>query len=91
MCRAANAPLSVVQSIVGHSSPLLTGHYTHTGIEAAQSAVALLADVTCDAAPEPPKRGQGEVLRDVQAIIKSMTAKNWRQKKASLLALFSGT
>jgi len=53
--------------------------------------VALLAAVTCDAAPEPPKRGQGEVLRDVQAIIKSMTAKNWRQKKASLLALFSGT
>jgi integrase len=68
MCRAANAPLSVVQSIVGHSSPLLTGHYTHTGIEAAQSAVALLADVTCDAAPEPSKRGPVEILRDVQAI-----------------------
>ena len=87
MCRAANAPLSVVQSIVGHSSPLLTGHYTHTGIEAAQSAVALLADVTGDATPEPPKRGPVEILRDVQTIVKSMTAANWKTKKAVLLAL----
>ena len=39
LCRAANAPLSVVQSIVGHSAPALTNHYTHTGTDAARLAV----------------------------------------------------
>jgi hypothetical protein len=45
-----------------------------------------MADVTCDAAPEPSKRGPVEILRDVQAIIKSMTAKNWKTKRAGALA-----
>ena len=87
MCREANAPLSVVESIVGHSSPAMTQHYTHTGIEAAQSAIALLPSVTGDMAPEPPKRGRGEILRDVQTIVRSMTAANWKTKRDELLAL----
>src|SRR5208282_2951826 len=31
LCRESNAPLSVVESIVGHSSPAMTRHYTHVG------------------------------------------------------------
>ncbi len=42
LCREAGAPLSVVESIVGHSSPAMTRHYTHTGEAAARSAIAML-------------------------------------------------
>src|SRR5262249_14742928 len=31
LCRESNAPLAVVESIVGHSSPAMTRHYTHVG------------------------------------------------------------
>jgi hypothetical protein len=39
-----------------------------------------------EATTEPIKRGQDEILRDVQAVLREMTAKNWRDKKAALLA-----
>lgn len=42
MCRAGGAPLAVVEELVGHSSPAMTRHYTHTGDEAAAAAVGLL-------------------------------------------------
>ena len=90
MCRESNAPLAVVESIVGHSNPAMTRHYTHVGEVAAGRAIALLPSVTEEAKQEPPKHRQGEILCDPQAILKSMTAKNWKAKKASLLALLSG-
>ncbi len=46
MCRAAGAPLAVVESLVGHSSPAMTRHYTHTGEDAAAAAVGLLPEIT---------------------------------------------
>lgn len=46
LCREANAPLSVVESIVGHSSPAMTRHYTHTGEVAALAAVSALPSFT---------------------------------------------
>ena len=51
LCRAANTPLSVVESIVGHSSPAMTQHYTHTGEAAARSAIAMLPGLS-----EGPRR-----------------------------------
>ncbi len=39
LCRASGAPLAVVESIVGHSSPAMTRHYTHTGEAAARASV----------------------------------------------------
>lgn len=42
LCRQANAPLSVVEAIVGHSNPSMTRHYTHVGDVAAETAVAAL-------------------------------------------------
>lgn len=54
MCRAANVPLSVVESIVGHSSPAMTRHYTHTGADAARAAIGTLPDLGNDAPPALP-------------------------------------
>jgi hypothetical protein len=45
--------------------------------------------VTDEAKQEPPKPGQREVLRDLQAVLKSMTAKNWKTKKADALAMLT--
>jgi integrase len=89
LCRESNAPLAVVESIVGHSSPAMTRHYTHVGELAAGRAIALLPSVTDEAKQEPPKREQGEILRDMQAVLKSMTAKNWKTKKADALAMLT--
>jgi hypothetical protein len=43
-----------------------------------------------DAKPVTPKRELGAILNEAKALAKSMSAKNWQQKKASLLALLSG-
>jgi integrase len=42
LCRQSNAPLAVVEAIVGHSNPAMTRHYTHVGDVAAGQAVAAL-------------------------------------------------
>lgn len=90
MCREANAPLSVVQSMVGHSSPQMTQLYTHTSELAAANAVALLPAVTGDmAAMKPAKKPAETVLRDVAAIVESMTAKNLRKTKPHVLAMLA--
>ena len=46
-------PQSVVESIVGHSSPAMTRHYTHTSEAAAGAAVAALPDITGQAPAKP--------------------------------------
>jgi len=51
LCRESNAPLAVVESIVGHSNPSMTRHYTHVGELAAGRAVALLPSVMGEATP----------------------------------------
>lgn len=86
LCRESNAPLAVVESIVGHSNPSMTRHYTHVGELAAGRAVALLPSVMSEAKQEPPKREQGEILRDLQKILKNMNATNWKTKKNDALA-----
>lgn len=85
LCRESNAPLAVVENIVGHHSVSLTRHYTHISEAASQNAVALLP--TLDGSGETPARNRDEILREV---IASMTAGNWREKKAAALALLAG-
>ncbi len=85
LCRESNAPLAVVESIVGHSNPSMTRHYTHVGELAAGRAVALLPSVMSEATPEPPKLEPSRILREVQNLAKSITAKNWRKQKSALL------
>jgi integrase len=88
MCREAGAPLSTVESLVGHHSPALTRHYTHASIESAQGAVALLPFVNGDAVEpsKPTKHTRNELLRE---LIESMTTKNLREKKLAALAMLA--
>lgn len=95
MCREANAPLSVVEAIVGHSNPAMTRHYTHTSELAAASAVNSLPAVMGDASALLPNSaemdtgGKPAKERDdaLREIIKGMTAKTWKKDKARLLGL----
>lgn len=92
LCRESNAPLAVVESIVGHSSPAMTRHYTHVGEAAASLAVAALPSVMGGAiTAEPQKRDAEAVLREAAAIAETITESNWREKKAALLALVNAS
>ncbi|MBU4201043.1 MAG: site-specific integrase [Kiritimatiellae bacterium] len=87
MCRAANAPLSVVESIVGHSNPAMTRHYTHTSDLAAASAVNSLPVVmggTSTPALPPAKMIDAA---PVHALGDMLNGKNWRTVKKELLKL----
>jgi integrase len=86
MMREANAPLSVVENLVGHHSVDMTRHYTHVSELAASNAVALLPDVSSDVAAKPAVRSRDDSLRE---IIESQTAGNWREKKAAALAMLA--
>jgi hypothetical protein len=67
----------------------MTRHYTHTGELEATRAVALLPTIIGDpkasrnSRPSEPEK----VLLEAQHIARSITAKNWKAKKATLLAL----
>jgi integrase len=85
LCRESNAPLAVVESIVGHSNPAMTRHYTHVGEMAAGKAVAALPAVI--GGPRQQGNGEDNIFREIQRIAKSMTARNWKTKRAELMAL----
>jgi integrase len=87
LCRESNAPLAVVESIVGHSNPAMTRHYTHVGELAASNAIALLPAIVGDSRVPEKKCETSDVLGEVQAIVNSITGKNWKEKKATLLAV----
>jgi len=89
LCRESNAPLAVVESIVGHSSPAMTRHYTHVGELAAGVAVRALPSVVGDVKPEPTKPTQGQILSELEAIVKTITADNWQDKQGVLLELLA--
>ena len=94
MCREANAPLSVVEAIVGHSNPAMTRHYTHIGEAAAQSAIGCLPSITgkiksLTALPAPVAR---MIEADkVRALAEGMNAKTWRKVKKEMLEITSET
>jgi len=89
LCRESNAPLAVVEAIVGHSSPAMTRHYTHVGDLAAGQAVAALPWVMGEAAPVPADGGKdvGALARKMRGIWEAVTAKSWKEKKAEGLGL----
>jgi len=80
LCRESNAPLAVVESIVGHSN-------THVGELAAGQAISLLPAVIgeqstkANGSPEPK-----ELLLKVRGMIENMTAENWSSIRADLLS-----
>jgi integrase len=87
LCRASDVPLSVVESLVGHSTPAMTKYYTHTGELAAGRAVAALPAVIGE--HKPQRNGEEDVLVKVRRVVKSITAENWKTKRAELLMLVS--
>jgi integrase len=89
LCRESNAPLAVVESIVGHSNPAMTRHYTHVGEVAAGLAVAALPTVVGEVPVEPPKRQEGEILRKIKTTVATIVAENWNEQKAALLELLA--
>ena len=94
MCREANAPLSVVESIVGHSNPAMTRHYTHTSELAAASAVNSLPSVMGDTVARALPAHQDDIRKQVRALADKMngklTAKTWEIVRNELLAIGAG-
>jgi len=89
LCRESNAPLSVVESIVGHSNPAMTRHYTHVGELAAGKAVAALPAIIGESTPAAEKPDGDAILQAAREIASKITAKNWREKKAALVELLT--
>jgi hypothetical protein len=87
LCRESNAPLAVVESIVGHSNPSMTRHYTHVGEQAAGRAVAALPSIMGEAEAAKPHRKADEILLEIENVVKTITEANWGEKKAALLKM----
>ena len=86
LCARAGVPLAAVQSIVGHSNPAMTRHYTHLGIEAAQGAIAALPAITMEAEATPTPT-PADALKTILGLAKGMTAKNWAARKMQIVEL----
>ena len=86
LCRDSNAPLSVVESIVGHSNPAMTQHYTHVGEVAADAAVAALPYVTGEAVAEPSPAATVDA-ETVRGLARKLTSRNAGKIKQQLLKL----
>ena len=86
LCRKGDAPMAVVQSIVGHSNPAMTRHYTHVGPQAQTKTVALLPDISTDAEPAAPvKHPSVEIIREARLMVESLTSKNLNKVRSRLL------
>lgn len=85
LCRAANAPLSVVEAIVGHSNPSMTRHYSHTGDAEAQRAIAALPTITADAAPAADGATREPLPAWARERLAAMNSRTWKAVQAELL------
>jgi integrase len=91
LCRESNAPLAVVESIVGHSNPSMTRHYTHVGELAAGRAVALLPSVMGNEKSDSLQTEPESILLKAHKLAKSMTTANWRTNRNKLLEVLAKT
>jgi len=96
LCREANAPLAVVEAIVGHANPAMTRHYTLVGQAAAGAAVAALPalsfvdgpDVTGEALPAAPEEQTIPVsVERLRALAEGLNANTMEDTKKQLLAM----
>ena len=88
LCANAGVSLAAVQSIVGHSSPAMTRHYTHLGLEAAQGAIAALPALSGgaeDAAKAKPAPAPADALRTILGLARGITAANWLERKKAII------
>jgi integrase len=89
LCRESDVPLVVVESLVGHSNPAMTRHYSHIGQLAAQRAVALLPSITGEEKDQAPKVSPESILTQARAIVASITDDNMSMKVEELKQLLS--
>jgi integrase len=88
LCREANAPLAVVEAIVGHANPAMTRHYTHIGEAAATTAVAALPDITGTAQPALPSGDTVTVpVAKLRELAEELTPDCVTEIRGALLAL----
>jgi len=93
LCRASNAPLAVVEAIVGHSNPAMTRHYTHVGEAAAIAAVNSLPAIMGEtmvvpAKPMlPPASPLEQFKTKVRDALEHMNTKNWQTVRTEMLAI----
>lgn len=85
LSRLAGVPLAVVESVVGHSNPAMTKHYTHVGIEASTQAVAALPHILTPGAKTLKAAANEPVPKWVKATLESMTDKNWKRIRMELV------
>ena len=89
LCRESNAPLAVVEAIVGHSNPAMTRHYTHVSELAATNAVACLPSVMGGppAVALPPADPVTILTAKMRGMAKRLNGKTWQTVKRELEAL----
>jgi len=87
LCREADAPLSVVEAIVGHSSPAMTRHYSHVSDESSQKSVHALPAVFGDSQPIALPAEKLIEASKVHDLANKLTSRNWKKIKGELLAL----
>jgi integrase len=85
LCANAGVPLAAVQSIVGHSNPAMTRHYTHMGLEAAQGAIAALPSVSGDAPDKLKAAPPADALAKIEKLARGMTGDNWQTVRAAII------
>jgi len=74
-----------VQSIVGHTSPAMTRHYVHLGIEAAQGAIAALPSVSGDAPDMKAAPSPADALAKIEKLARGMTGDNWQSVRDAIM------
>ena len=88
LCREANAPLAVVEAIVGHASPAMTRHYTHIGEAAATTAVAALPDITGTAKLALPAADTVTIpVATLRELAEGLTPENTEEVRSGLMTL----
>ncbi len=88
LCRESNAPLAVVESLVGHSNPAMTRYYTHVGEIAAGKAVAALPSIMGDESTGAEPSNDSLLIR-ARTVAENINADNWENARSQLLALLS--
>lgn len=84
MAANAGVPLALIQSIVGHSNPIMTRHYFHESETALKNAVAALPDVGGMQAPQDTSNAAAGCFRAIGATLDGMTRAELEAARAEI-------
>ncbi len=86
LARMQNTALSVVEGLVGHSSPAMTRHYTHTSFNASRDAIDGLPDVTAEKKDSQALPVAQEAMPAwIRVKLTAMDAENWQAIRDELV------